>query len=206
MKIGILGAGMIGGTVGRLWRKAGHEVMFGTRHPEKIAALAKELGAATGLPDVAARFGEVILFAVPLGAVPDLGRALGKDVVGKVVLDASNAYPQRDGDAAHAAKEFAGGSSAWVASLLPGARVVKAFNAVNYKTLEREAHHSDLGIPVASDDPGALELVEQLVRDAGFRPVIVGPLESGKRFEPGTPVYNTGMSAAALTEALELPR
>jgi 8-hydroxy-5-deazaflavin:NADPH oxidoreductase len=209
MKIGILGAGMIGGTLGRLWHRAGHEVIFGTRHPEKLAALVGELGdrASAGGAELAARVGEVVLLATPLVAVPQLGADLAAYLAGKVVLDSNNAYADRDGDSGHQATAHAGGSSSWVASFFPGARVVKAFNTVYFKVLEAETGQGGddgVGIPLASDDPGALAVAEQLVRDAGFTPVAIGGLAAGKRVEPGTPVYNTGMKAAALRKALAL--
>ena len=88
MKIGIVGAGMIGGTLGRLWHQAGHEVHFGTRHPEALDGLVKELGAraAAGTPLEAATFGEVVLLAVPLRAMTELGPAIAEAVRGKVVI------------------------------------------------------------------------------------------------------------------------
>jgi hypothetical protein len=84
--------------------------------------------------------------------------------------------------------------------MFPGARWVKAFNTVYFKVLEREAHRNGdrVGIPLASDDPRALDIAADLVRDAGFEPVVVGPLARGKEFEPDTPPYNTGMSARDL--------
>jgi len=202
MRIGILGAGMIGGTLGRLWRKAGHDVRFGTRHPEEIEALTQELKAAAGSPEEAVAFGEVILLAVPLGAVPTLGPKVAASLRGKVVLDAANAYPSRDGEYARAASAHPDGSSAWVAMHVPGARLVKAFNTVYFKTLQERAHVGNLGIPLASDDPEALRLTQTLVKDAGFTPVVVGGLANGKRFEPGTAVYNTGLDGVAVAKAL----
>jgi predicted dinucleotide-binding enzyme len=80
--------------------------------------------------------------------------------------------------------------------------VVKAFNPVNFKTLQQQAHQGAVGIPLASDDRDALAKAQQLVRDAGFEPVVVGGLSSGKRFEPGSPVYNTGMDAATVARTL----
>jgi 8-hydroxy-5-deazaflavin:NADPH oxidoreductase len=120
-------------------------------------------------------------------------------------MDAGNAYAQRDGDAATQATAHPAGTAGWVASFLPGARVVKAWNTVYFKVLEAEAHRGEdrVGIPLAGDDPAALATAAALVRDAGFAPVIVpGGLAAGKRFEPGSPVYNTGMRGRALAAAL----
>jgi predicted dinucleotide-binding enzyme len=206
MKIGIIGAGMIGSTVGKLWVDAGHEVFFASRHPEELKPLVAKLGkrASAGTPAEAARFGEVIMLTVPLAAVPDLARDVASSLKGKVVLDTGNAYEKRDGDVARKASAHPQGSAGWAASMFPGARWVKAFNTVYFKTLDKEAHRDGdkVGIPLASDDRAALDIAAQLVRDAGFDPVVVGPLARGKEFEPDTKAYNSGMSGPQLREVL----
>lgn len=206
MKIGIIGAGMIGSTVGKLWVDAGHEVKFASRHPEELTPLVEKLGAraSAGTPSEAAAFGEVVMVTIPLVALRDLARDV--PLAGKVVLDTSNAYERRDGATAREATEHPRGSAGWAAEMFPGARWVKAFNTVYFKTLETEAHRDGdrVGIPLASDDRDAMEIAAQLVRDAGLDPVIAGPLERGKEFEPGTKVYNTGMSGADVRKALGL--
>jgi predicted dinucleotide-binding enzyme len=206
MRIGIVGAGKIGSTVAKLWVDAGHEVKLASRHPEELQPLVEALGAraSAGSSEEAARFGEVVMITVPLKAIPQLAEELASLLKGKVVLDTGNAYIQRDGDIARESTEHPGGSAAWAAAKFPGARWVKAFNSVNYKVLESEAHRSGdrVGIPLASDDPGALEIAAKLVRDAGFDPVIVGPLARGKEVEPNTRVYNTGMSGPEVRRVL----
>jgi predicted dinucleotide-binding enzyme len=123
-------------------------------------------------------------------------RDLAPSLVAKIVLDTGNAYERRDGALARVASAHRQGSAGWAAAMFPGSRWVKAFNTVYFKTLESEAHRKGerVGIPLASDDPDALETAAGLVRDAGFDPVIVGSLARGKEFEPDTPPYNTGMS------------
>ena len=202
MQIGIIGAGMIGATLAKLWVDAGHDVMVSSRHPEQLQSLVKQLGVrgSAGSPAAAANFGDVVMLTVPLKAVPDLGRDLAQALKGKIVLDTGNAYERRDGAAAHDAAAHRQGSAGWAAEMFPGARWVKAFNTVYFKTLESEAHRQGdrVGIPLASDDPDAMDLAASLVRDAGLDPVIVGPLARGKEFEPDTPPYNTGMSGRQL--------
>ena len=202
MRIGIIGAGMIGSTMAKLWADAGHTVMIASRHPDELEPLVEKLGrnASAGAAVDAAAFGEAVLLTVPLGAVPQLAADLAPSLVGKVVLDTGNAYEKRDGAVAHEASQHPSGSAGWAAALFPGARWVKAFNTVYFKVLEREAHRNGdrVGIPLASDDRSALDVAVELVRDAGFEPVIVGPLARGREFEPGTPPYNTGMSATDL--------
>jgi len=160
MKIGIIGAGMIGSTVGKLWVDAGHEVKFATRHPEELAPLVGKLGAraSAGTAAEAAAFGDVVMVTIPLAALPQLSRDLSLD--GKVVLDTSNAYERRDGATAAEATAHARGSAGWAAAMFPKARWVKAFNTVYFKTLETEAHRAGdrVGIPLASDDREAMEI------------------------------------------------
>ena len=204
MRIGIVGAGMIGSTLAELWVAAGHDVRLASRHPDELRPLAERLGsrASTGTPLDAAAFGEVVMLTVPLKAVPDLSRDLAPLLAGKVVLDTGNAYERRDGESATQASAHPQGSAGWAAAMFPGSRWVKAFNTVYYKTLAGEAHREGdrVGIPLASDDSGAMETSATLVRDAGFDPVVVGPLARGKEFEPDTPPYNTGMSGSQLRQ------
>jgi 8-hydroxy-5-deazaflavin:NADPH oxidoreductase len=206
MRIGIVGAGMIGSTLAKLWVDAGHDVRVASRHPEELRGLVGRLGsrASAGTPAEAAAFGDVVVLTVPLKAVPDLARDFASSLAGKIVLDTGNAYERRDGAAARDASGHPKGSAGWAAAMFPGAQWVKAFNSVYFKTLETEAHRTEdrVGIPLASDSPAAMETAADLVRDAGFEPVIVGSLERGKEFEPGTPPYNTGMSGAQLRALL----
>jgi predicted dinucleotide-binding enzyme len=206
MRIGIIGSGYIGGTVGKLWAKAGHELLFSSRHPEKLAELARAAGGRAGSIEEAARFGEVIFLAVPYKALPELGKSLGELVRGKIVLDAGNLYPERDGVVAQEVLDAGTGAGLATQGHLPGSRVVRAFNTVYFKTLEKEAHRNGdrVGIPLAGDDRGAVEIAERLVRDAGFDPVVVGGLSEARRFDVGTSVYNTGKSGPEVRAALGL--
>jgi predicted dinucleotide-binding enzyme len=206
MRIGVVGAGMIGSTVAKLWVDAGHEVRLSSRHPEDLQPLVKRLGkgASAGTPAEAAEFGEVVMLTVPLASVPDLARDLGGLLSTKVVLDTGNAYEKRDGEAARLATRHPQGSAAWAAAMFPGARWVKAFNTVYFKVLASEAHRTgdQIGIPLAGDDPEAVKTAARLVRDAGFDPVIVGELARGRAFEPDTPPYNSGMTGPELRNIL----
>jgi predicted dinucleotide-binding enzyme len=204
MRIGIIGAGRIGSTLAKLWANAGHDVVVSSRHPDELTELVRTIGerAVAGTPTEAAALGNVVMLTVPLKAVPDLARDLAQELNGKIVLDTGNAYPNRDGAAAENAIADPKGSAGWAAAMFPGARWVKAFNSVYFQTLETEAHRDGdrVGIPLASDDADALDVAAELVRDAGFDPVIVGGLARGKEFEPNTPMYNTGRSGRELRE------
>lgn len=208
MRIGILGAGMIGGTLGALWAKAGHEVVVSSRHPESLGPLVQRVGHGlrAGTLEEAADSGEVVLLAIPFGATPGLAESVKQRLAGKVVLDAGNPFARREATAMAEIEREGRGSGHWTARHLPGARVVKAFNTVYYRTLETQAHHGTerIGIPLASDDEQALELAARLVREAGFEPVVLGALERARDFDPGTPVWNSGMSASALREHFKL--
>jgi predicted dinucleotide-binding enzyme len=119
-------------------------------------------------------------------------------------MDAGNPYPSRDGDMA--VRDRQRGTGAAVKEYFAGARVVRAFNAINSGPLANDAFRKPerLGIPLAADDPEAMKIAEQLVRDAGFDPVAVGPLSRAREFDVGTPVYVRGMTAAELRRALKL--
>jgi len=206
LKIGTIGAGNIGGAVGLKWAEAGHELLFSSRNPEELSDLVARAGsrARAGLPAEAAAFGEVVLVAVPYGALPQIGRDYAQLMRGKVVIDCSNPYPRRDGPMAAEALEKGTGVAS--AEYLPGVRLVRAFNAINFRSVETQAHRPAprIAIPIAGDDAEAVRIASDLVVDAGFDPVVVGPLSSARRFDQGTPVYTQDLTAAELREALGL--
>jgi 8-hydroxy-5-deazaflavin:NADPH oxidoreductase len=188
IKIGIIGSGHVGSALGGVWAKAGNEVMFSSRNLDNDKKLAAEVGAnaRAGTPQEAAAFGQVILFAVPYSAFPDLIKSLGDSLKGKVVINASNPFPQRDGAIADQAREE--GAGLFDARLLPGALVVRAFNAI--PAARMASAHEDpgkIGMPIAGDKK-AIDVASRLVRQAGFEPVVVGGPEMGKFLMPGTPL------------------
>lgn len=202
LKIGIIGSGHIGSTIGGFWVKAGHPVLFSSRHPEELKKLTDELGplAKAGTVDDALAFGEVILLAVPYRAIPQIAKDYGPKFAGKVVLDADNAVAARDGeDLVKETREKGIGNT--TASYLPGAHIVRAFNSMGYRIFLNESHRSGepLAIPIAGDDKHALEVATQLVRDAGFEPVAV-PLARAEEFAQGGPVYGQQLTAKELRQ------
>jgi predicted dinucleotide-binding enzyme len=206
IKIGIIGAGKIGGTLATLWVKSGQEVLISSRHPDELKPLAQSLGprAHVGTPREAAVFGDVVLISIPYGALPQLGQDLKSELAGKIVLDTGNPYPERDGEMALEARRKGTGVAS--AEFLPGVRLVRAFNAINYKSLQSEAHRTGepVAIPLAGDDAPALAVASELVKDAGFEPVVVGPLSSAKLFDVGSPVYVQVLTAKELRARLGL--
>jgi 8-hydroxy-5-deazaflavin:NADPH oxidoreductase len=204
VRIGIIGTGKIGSALAQLWVRSGHEVMISSRHPEELAALAAKLGpkAHAGTPAQAAAFGPVVMLAVPYGATPQVGRDYAKELAGKIVLDAGNPYPDRDGPMADAARVKGAGPSD--KEFLPGVRLVRAFNSIIAGNLLSQTNRAAglIAIPLAGDDPAALNQAATLVRDAGFDPVIVGDLSQARRFDVGSPVYVKLMTAMELRAAL----
>lgn len=206
MKIGILGAGHIGGTLARHFVRAGHEVAISnSRGPETIRDLVAELGvgARASTADEAARFGDLVVVAIPLKAYRDVPPDAVAD---KVVIDTMNYYPQRDGQF----PELDSGemtSSELLQQHLPGAFVVKAFNSIRWDSLRDKVHvgprEERLGIPIAGDDEAAKQQVDDLLEEIGFDGVDAGPLgEGGRKFQVGTALYGVELRSAELADAL----
>src|SRR6478736_3162533 len=208
LKIGVIGAGKIGSTIGGLWVKAGHQVLFSSRHPEEIKPLVDSLGplAKAGTVADALDFGEVMLVAVPYKAIPDLAKEYGPKFARKIVIDPANAVARRDGEELLAETKEKG-SGATTESYLKGSHVVRAFNSMGYSNFAKEAHRSGerMAIPMAGDDPHAVEVASQLVRDAGFDPVVV-PLQRAQEFAQGGPLYGQQLTAKELRERFGLAK
>jgi len=207
LKIGIIGSGRQGGAIGLLWAKVGHQIVFSSRNPDSLAPLVEQAGPSTlaGTPAQAAAFADVVLIAVPYGALPQVGRDLAHLLKGKIVIDVGNPRVDRDGEVGKDA--LARGTGVASKEHLPGVRLVRALNALSYVQVTKEAHRAGekLGIPIAADDKEAIDLTVRLVEEAGFDPVVVGGLERAKEFDAGTPVYVKGLTAAQLKAALKLP-
>ncbi|MFZ1149883.1 MAG: NADPH-dependent F420 reductase [Xanthobacteraceae bacterium] len=206
--IGTIGAGHIGSTIGGLWVKNGHKVLFSSRHPEELKDLVSGLGplAQAGTVEQAIAFGDVVLLTVPYPALPQIGRDYAAQLKGKIVLDTCNALVGRDGPIAEEVE--ANGVGVTSQKYLPGARLVRAFNTMSYKIFGSEANRPDpkLAVPIAGDDQDAVRVAVSLVRDAGFDPVVVGKLADAKLFQRGGPGYGQQVSAAELKQKLSLPQ
>jgi predicted dinucleotide-binding enzyme len=188
-RIGIIGSGNVGGAIGASWVRAGHEVMFSSRNIEHDRELAADLGgsARAGSPQEAAAFGDVILVAVPYSALPGIGRDMASELDGKVVIDACNPFPNRDGEIADWARDRGAGLA--TAELLPGARIVRAFNAIGAARMGSAYQEPGrVGMPIAGDDADAIAVASRLIRDIGYEPVLIGDLDRGRFLVPGTPL------------------
>ncbi|KAA0980369.1 NADPH-dependent F420 reductase [Pseudomonas sp. ANT_H12B] len=186
LKISVIGAGNFGGTLGTLWVKAGHSVMFSSRHPEELTDLVNNAGpsARAGSVSEAAAWGDVIVLSVPYGAMPVLAEQLKGKLEGKVVFSTSNPISGRDGDVGHKAREQ--GVALADQAYFPGVHLVRAFNAIGYASM-KSLSGKDKAIPVFADDAQARDLGSWLVRDAGFIPVLL-PLARANEGLPGGPL------------------
>jgi predicted dinucleotide-binding enzyme len=193
LKIGMVGAGREGGALGTLFAKAGHPVMFSSRNPQNLKDLVAGIGplASAGTVQQAVAFGDVVVIVVPYTAVEDIGKAHGAALASKaLVMDVSNPIPPRDGEDFVKSVADQGGPGITTSRWMPGAHVVRAFNAIGYARLGQIAHKSGdrVGVPIAGDDAKAIALAEALIREIGFEPVLVGGLAMGKYLVPGTPL------------------
>jgi predicted dinucleotide-binding enzyme len=206
MKIGIIGAGNIGGNLTRRLAALGHDVaVANSRGPETLADLVAETGATAVPVAEAARGAEVVVVTVPQKNVPDLpAGVLDEAAPGAVVVDTGNYYPQqRDGRIA--AIEDGAPESRWVEAQL-GRPVVKAFNGIYAQHLldagRPEGADDRRALPVAGDDEEAKQVVLALLDELGFDGVDAGGLDESWRQQPGTPVYGAGTDAAGVRELL----
>jgi predicted dinucleotide-binding enzyme len=205
MKIGIIGSGNIGGTLARLFAGAGHEVILAnSRGPESLAGLVGGIGpaATASTPAGAAAAGEVVVVAIPFFRYTELPAA---ELAGKIVVDATNYYGGRDGGSPEI-ESGAAGSSELVARALPDATVVKAFNTIHYRQLSGDGVPSGTpgrrAIPIAGDDAAAKATVAALMDEIGFDAYDAGSLPDGRRFDPGTPLFNVALTRDEVAAAL----
>ena len=188
MKIAVIGAGNVGGTLGKRWARAGHEIAFGARDPgeAKVAALVRESGPGTRAAPVpeAVRQAEVVVLSVPWGNAQEALAAAG-DLRGRILIDATNPVPLTPeglrqglviGHTTSGAEEIA----RWA----QGARVVKAFNTTGFQNMADPAYGSQrLSMLICGDDAEAKKVAADLAQQLGFEPVDVGPLRSARYLE-----------------------
>jgi 8-hydroxy-5-deazaflavin:NADPH oxidoreductase len=198
VRIGLIGAGKIGGTLARLFVAQGHEVaLSNSRGPETLAELVAEIGpsARAVTPAEAAEFGEVVVVSVPLGRYQEVPTA---GMAGKTVIDTNNYYPQRDGHISPLDDDSTT-SAELLAKHLPDAHVVKAFNQIRWDHLGGKGKPAGtpgrIGIPIAGDDAGAKQVVIDLIDQIGFDAVDTGPLATGRLFQPNTSLYVADVTA-----------
>lgn len=204
MRIGIIGAGFVGQNVARLAIAHGHEVMVSnSRSPRTLFSVAAALGCQAATAQDAAQFGDIVLLAVPLTALTALP---AEALAGKVVVDANNYYPQRDGRIAELDAHRMT-TSELVAQHLPGAQVVKAFSAIRAIELVEDARPAGDDqrrvLPIAGDNEEAKRIVIELTEQFGYDAFDAGTLADSWRFERDQPAYCVPLDRAGITRALE---
>ncbi len=208
MKIGIIGAGHIGGTLTRRLRSLGHEVhVANSRGPESLQELASETGATAVAAEEAPKGADLLIVTIPEKNIPSLPKDLfagaPEDLI---VVDTGNYYPkQRDGKIAEIEEGLP--ESRWVEKQL-GRPVIKAFNNIYAQHLlergEPRGASNRIALPIAGDDPKAKHVVMELVDELGFDPVDAGGLDESWRQQPGTPVYTADHNAEGVRDALSV--
>ena len=203
MKLGVIGAGYIGRAIGRLAVARGHDVMLAnSRGPKTLTSTMISVGCKIGTTEQAAAFGDLLLLAIPFANYGDVAPA---PFAGKIVMDANNYYPQRDGQIA-ALDLHATTTSELIAGHFAGAKIVKAFNAILERDIEKDARTRAApdrrALPIAGDDASAKRIVDEFIDGLGFDVVDAGLLAQGWRFERARPVYCVPLSAVALAAAL----
>ncbi|MEP7090498.1 MAG: NADPH-dependent F420 reductase [Nocardioidaceae bacterium] len=203
--IGLIGAGNIGQAVARLAVDHGYDVVLSnSRGPGTLTAEVEALGAHADADSAegAARRGDIVVVTIPLKAYEQVPV---EPLLGKVVIDTNNYYPERDGQIA-SLDDSSTTSASLLSEHLPSSHVVKAFNHIMSGHLSE--HALPAGAPdrralaIAGDDAGAKETVTALIEEFGFDVVDVGPLSESWRIEPGTPGYGPRLDVAGMTEAL----
>ena len=205
MKIGVVGAGSLGGTVGRLLAQAGHEVMFSARDVEKVRRRFSGERERAGTPQQAAEFGEIVLFALPYSALPDMAPKLAPALKGKIVLDAMNPWGEPEFEK-QAEKEAQGVIGLLTAKFLPDVRLVRVFSSIDATQIAASARRDGqkLAVPIASDDAAAAQIAESLVREVGCEPVPVGALTESRRYQPGSNAFRAHIGADELRQRMGL--
>jgi len=209
MKVGIIGSGNIGGNFGIHLAKAGHEVMFSSRHPEQLTELQEKAGpnAQTGTPDEAAVFGEIIVLSIPFKSIEKVAKDLAGVLREKIIIDTCNPYPGRDGEIATEVINNPNlRQSAYTAQQFPHSKIVKALNTIYYVHLRDYAFRpagNRIALPIAGDNPAAKNEVTRLLKDIGFDVVDVGTINDSEVMEVDQLLYNKPMPAREMKEKLK---
>lgn len=204
MKIGIIGAGNIGGTIARKLVAVGHSVkLAGAKGPDKIREKAAEIGAVPVSAEDAVKDVDAIILSIPFAQIPHVASVFTGVAANVVVIDTSNYYPFRDGNIAEV--DEGKPESVWSSEQL-GRPVVKTFNALLAETLSNGSTAEDttgrIAIPVAGNDTEDKLIARRLVNDAGFDTLDAGNLADSWRQQPGTPAYCTELTLPELQTAL----
>lgn len=207
MKIGIIGSGNIGGSLGKHWTQAGHEVIFSSRHPEELKSLVTEAGKNATAKSITETFeanADVYLLAMPFKAVDKIAELYAGEYANSVILDATNPYPERDGDMAQNVRDANYNASEYTAMKYNTARTGKAFNTIKASYLKNYAFRTQdkLAIPFAAQDEHSKKIIKELIEDIGFDSVYVGNLSDTKIMDPEQDIYGISVSKSELLDKI----
>lgn len=207
MKIGIIGSGNIGGNLGKHWAQVGYEVLFSSRHPEELGSLVKEAGTNANAMDITQVFeakADVYLLAMPFKAIDRISELYAGEYADTVIIDATNPYPERDGEMAQKVRDANYNASEYTAMKFSTAKTTKAFNTIKAEHLRDRAFRSQdkLAIPYAAQDEASKAVTRQLIEDIGFDPVYVGNLSDTKIMDPEQAIYGLSVSQKELSEKI----
>jgi len=208
MKIGIIGSGNIGGNLGKHWAKAGHEVLFSSRHPEQLGDLVRTSEGNSRVVSVAEAFeakADVYLLATPYKAIDELAELYAGEYGDRVIIDATNPYPERDGAMAKDVRDSNRNASEYTAMKFNTAKTAKAFNTIKAEHLKDRAWRSTdkIAIPFAAQDADSRAKTQQLIEDIGFDSVYVGDLTSTKQMDPDQKLYGQSVGRQELENLIK---
>ncbi|HBY68847.1 MAG: NADP oxidoreductase [Flavobacteriaceae bacterium] len=207
MKIGVIGSGNIGGNLGKHWAKAGHEVLFSSRHPEQLNDLVREAGGnskAVSLDEAWEANADVYLLATPFNAIDKLSEVYAGEYGNKILIDATNPYPERDGEMAQEVRDSNRNASEYTAMKFNTAKTAKAFNTIYADHLKDRAFRETdkLAVPFAAQDEESKQVTQKLIEDIGFDSVYIGELKDTKIMDPEQKLYGKSTSKNNLQSML----
>lgn len=203
MKIGIIGSGNIGGNLGKHWSKAGHQVLFSSRHPYELNNLVHEAGNNAKAVSVAEAFkanADVYLLAVPFKAIDEISELYFGEYGDKIIIDATNPYPERDGALAQKVRDANYNASEYTAMKFGTAKTIKAFNSIHAEHLKNLAFKNDgrIAVPFAAQDRESRAVAKQLIEDIGFDALYIGNLSDTHIMDPDQAIYRKSLDKKAL--------
>ncbi|EGV44420.1 NADP oxidoreductase [Bizionia argentinensis JUB59] len=199
MKIGIIGSGNIGGSLGKHWAKAGHEVLFSSRNPENLNTLVREAGGDAKAVSIIKAFeanADVYLLAMPFEAINDLADIYASHYADKIIIDATNPCPERDGEIAKDVRDANYNATEYTAMKFNSASTIKAFNTIKAEDLRNQAFKETdkLAIPFAAQDEESKLVGRQLIHDIGFAPLYIGSLSDTDIMDPDQAIYGKSLN------------
>tara|TARA_R110002049_G_scaffold223308_2_gene394930 strand:- start:523 stop:1197 length:675 start_codon:yes stop_codon:yes gene_type:complete len=211
MKIGVIGSGNIGGNLGKHWAKAGHKVLFSSRHPAKLNTLVKEAGnnaEAMSITDTFEANADVYLLSMPFYAIDKIAELYAGEYGNKVIIDATNPYPERDGEMAQKVRDANYSASEYTAMKFGTAKTAKAFNTIRAEHLRDRAFRTTdkLAVPYAAQDQESKNIAKQLIEDIGFDALYIGNLADTHIMDPEQTIYGKSLRRNELKELVDTTR